>query len=686
MNGYEFQPVSTTVGGEQLTTSRLSAGRRWLLSGLVIGLLIAITPTGRVVLATAFWLIAPGYLLERYLPSVRLHWLLRIALWVGIGLSILPIVYLWITAIGGAVTPFLLIGGAFLLAISTGVAAWHDLAAVHDRPSAATWVLLTIFVITAGLRAVQIADLAFPPWVDSVHHALMIRVAAETGRVPWTLTPYLPVVDMPYHWGYHVLIAAAWQLSGGELPDVMLWSGQFLNWLQSVTAAALALLYWRRPVAVSVAAVIVGCISWMPAYYVSWGRYTQLSGLLLLVSLAISWHYWLHTGDRRERIGWLALIILTATGLSLVHMRVFVFGGALIAADSLVWCMRQSRRTISIYVGLAGLVGVGIALLAAPWWWLILRRILLPAAVGEQSLTTGGSYARLSYDLMWIGPNEWLVALALLGALLGVARRQRATTILTLWVGGLVVLTNPWLISFVLPSVGVIVLIVSIVQRRWRWAGIGLLLLAINPATVHLPFLWLLPVDIAAISLFLPLSSLIGGGAALIWPSRRWLQIGGACALIGIALWGAQQQRNIVNPITVLATADDRLAMRWIGEHTPTDARFLINAAPWLPTIERGNDGGWWITPLTGRWTSTPPVLITYGDPTVLRVARQLSQHVIAIGNGQPIDLVQLITDAQIDYIYTSPAGPLTPAQIAGLGYEPVYVQGSVVIYQVRAP
>lgn len=686
MNGHEFQPVSTTVAGEQLTTSRLSAGRRWLLSGLVIGLLVAMTPTGQVVLATAFWLIAPGYLLERYLPGARPHWLLRIALWVGIGLSILPLVYLWTTAIGGAVTPSVLIGGAFLLAISTGVAAWHDLAAVHDRPSAATWVLLTILVITAGLRAVQIADLAFPPWVDSVHHALMIRVAAETGRVPWTLTPYLPVVDMPYHWGYHVLIAAAWQLSGGELPDVMLWSGQFLNWLQSVTAAALALLYWRRPVAASVAAVIVGCISWMPAYYISWGRYTQLSGLLLLVGLAISWHYWLHTGDRRERIGWLALIILTATGLSLVHMRVFVFGGALIAADSLVWCMRQSRRTISIYAGLAGLVGVGVALLAAPWWWLILRRILLPAAVGEQSLTTGGSYARLSYDLMWIGPNEWLVALALLGALLGVARRQRATTILTLWVGGLVVLTNPWQISFVLPSVGVIVLIGSVVQRRWRWAGIGLLLLAINPATVHLPFLWLLPVDIAAISLFLPLSSLIGGGTALIWPSRRWLQISGACALIGVALWGAQQQRNIVNPITVLATADDRVAMRWIGEHTPTDARFLINAAPWLPTIERGNDGGWWITPLTGRWTSTPPVLITYGDPTALRVARQLSQQVIAIGNGQPIDLVQLITDAQIDYIYTSPAGPLTPAQIAGLGYEPVYTQGGVVIYQVRAP
>lgn len=52
-----------------------------------------------------------------------------------------------------------------------------------------TWLLMIVLAISGWLRAVQIADLALPAWVDSVHHALMIRVAAETGRAPWTLTP-----------------------------------------------------------------------------------------------------------------------------------------------------------------------------------------------------------------------------------------------------------------------------------------------------------------------------------------------------------------------------------------------------------------------------------------------------------------------------------------------------------------
>ncbi|WP_245668987.1 hypothetical protein [Chloroflexus islandicus] len=686
MNEHDVRPTTMLSNpAAQHPLVALSAGRRWLLSGLLLAAIVAWLPAGRVLLATGLWLIAPGYLLERSMPGPRPPWLLRVTLWVGISLSLVPLGYLWVTAVGGSLPAPVLIISAILLALAASWAAWRDLAGVQGQPSAATWLLMIVLAIGAWLRAEQIADLALPAWVDSVHHALMVRVAVETGRAPWTLTPYLPVVEMPYHWGYHVVIAAAWHLSGGALPDVMLWSGQLLNWLQNVAAAALALLWWRRPSAAVVAAAIVGCISWMPAYYVSWGRYTQLTGLLLLAALAIAWQQWLDSTHRRERTGWLALAALIAAGLSLVHMRIFVFGGALLAAQSIVWSLRQSRRTIIAHVAQALLAGIAAVALAGPWWWLLLRRVLVPAAAGAQSLTTGGSYAQLNYDLMWIGPNEWLVALALISGAIGVARRQAATAVLMLWVGGLAVLTNPWLVSYLAPPAGLALLIYSLTQRKWLWSGVGVLLLAINPATVRLPFLWLLPVDIAAISLFLPLSSLISGGVALIWPAqRRWWQIGGTAVLLGLALWGANQQRAIVNPITVLATAADREAIAWVAGNTDPTARFLINAAPWLPGVARGNDGGWWIMPLTGRWTSTPPALFVYGDAASVQATRQRSQQIIDYGNGQAIDLERLIATEQIDYIYTSPKGPLRPELFASRpGYEVAFAEGGVVIYRV---
>ncbi len=680
--------METSTSSSASTTPalwRLSGGRWWLIGAAVLALVAVLFPGGRITLATGLWLLAPGYLIERALPGQRPHWLLRVAIWIGISMSLAPLAYLWATAIGAQLPALLLISAATALGGGAVWVAWRDLARAPAWPAPTTGALIIVLLIGAWLRAEQIADLAMPAWVDSVHHALMVRIAAERGQAPWTLAPYLPVYEMPYHWGYHTLIAAAWQLGGGELPDVLLWSGQLLNWLQGVAAAALAWLLWRRPVAAIVAAAIVSCISWMPAYYVSWGRYTQLSGLLLLIALAISWQQWLAASARRERFGWLALVSLIAAGLSLVHMRMFVFAAALAGAQSLVWALRQPGRVIIIRWGQALLAGSLAVVMTAPWWWLLLRRVLLPAAAGAQSLASGGSYVQLSYDLMWIGPNEWLVSGALIGGACGVARRHPASAVLLIWVGLLALATNPWLLSYLAPLIGIALLIYGIGQRRWMYSGAGLLLLLINPTTVQLPSLWLLPSDIAAISLFFPLSSLIGGGIALIWPEgRRCWQIGGILLLLVVTLWGAREQCAIVNPVTVLATAADRAAIAWVADHTPPTARFLVNAAYWLPGVARGNDGGWWILPLTGRWTSTPPALFTYGEPEPTLATRQRSQQIIDLGDGKPVDLDDLIRREQIDYIYTSPAGPLQPERFANHPqYEVVFERDGIVIYRV---
>ena len=67
---------------------------------LIAALVAGFVPAARVILATGFWLMVPGYLLERRMPGERPHWLLRIAIWNDLGMSLVPLLYLGVTAAG----------------------------------------------------------------------------------------------------------------------------------------------------------------------------------------------------------------------------------------------------------------------------------------------------------------------------------------------------------------------------------------------------------------------------------------------------------------------------------------------------------------------------------------------------------------------------------------------------------
>ena len=152
-----------------------------------------------------------------------------------------------------------------------------------------------------------------------------------------------------------------------------------------------------------------------------------------------------------------------------------------------------------------------------------------------------------------------------------------------------------------------------------------------------------------------------------------------------MALGGAWELRDVVNSTTVLATPADVAAIAWVAQHTPSDARFLINAAPWLGT-GRGADGGWWLLPLAGRWTSTPPALYNYGPADYARETRARTEQLIGFAPGHEQALYQLIDHDRITYIYLGPnSKPITPAAFpASLGFEKVYEQGGVTIVAVH--
>lgn len=614
-------------------------------------------PPGALLVVLPLLLLGPGYLAQQWLwPDAPSGPLVRPALWAGLSLSLTALLYLWATTAG------LALSRPALQVLAAGAAlacAWRLWRAAGARPQprrpdwaslGAAGVLLALVGLTVWTRFAQIRGLALPVWVDSLHHALLIRVAAERGQAPLELAPYLPVERLPYHWGYHVFYAALLQLSGVELPDLMLWAGQILGALAAPAAGALAAYLWRRPGAGLAATLVVGLVSIMPAYYLSWGRYTLMLGVLMLPATLIA------VVETARAPTWRRALCcgLLLAGISLVHFIVFVF--------VLLWCAAAllayapPRGWWRAALALAG-AGALVALLTAPWLLLLAGRAQPGTGISATHVAGNSTYNAMPAELLWASNNRLLAALAAAGALLGMLARRRAAAALPLWC------------------------LLSVV--------------AANPVWLGLPYLSFVTNEMVAICMFLPLSTLIGGGAALL---DGWLREGqppalarlwpaaAAAALLGLALWSARGFESVVRADTVLAGPDDRAAIAWVADSTPPEARFLVNTAGWLGNVDRGEDGGWWLLPLAGRQVSTPPVVYTYGQGAYVRDVKRQTAWLRDAKEPAPPQIAAFMRANGYQYVYaTVGARLLAPALLLQSGlFEELHRQGRVSILRLR--
>ena len=140
---------------------------------------------------------------------------------------------------------------------------------------------LAVFGSVLAWRFYQARDLLLPNWVDSQHHFLIIKTILESGGVPQDLMPYLPM-PFYYHFGNHAVTALFTALSNLPIGQAMLILGQVLNAAVGLSVYALGKTLWRNWRPALAAALLVSFATRMPAYYLSWGRYTLLTGLVLL--------------------------------------------------------------------------------------------------------------------------------------------------------------------------------------------------------------------------------------------------------------------------------------------------------------------------------------------------------------------------------------------------------------------
>ncbi len=583
-------------------------------------------------IAALFW--APGFLLLQLWPYVRRFdgWE-RLALSLGLSLSTLPFLLLWITQLGGAMSTAMarvLFGGAGLAAVVVmGVRLRRSVTLHASRLTPHAVLLAIVLIVGLTARMLAVRDLALPTWVDSVHHTVVARIIAESGQVPTSYEPYIAVHNATYHYGFQASVAAFAWLSSRALPQAMLLVGQVFNLAAALQVYFLARWLTRRRRAAFFAALIVALLSTMPAHYVSWGRYTQLSGLLILPVASI---LTIEAARRRDRRA-AALAVLALAGLILTHYRVFAFYVCFVAAWWLVRLARCPRawrvrpRELGWY---AAMVFLALASLM-PWILGIAADLWLDAFVHW-----GGGEPTTHWDFSWryvsSGFDRYILTLGGIGAVVALAERRYFSAVLLLWLGLLFVITNPALLG--LPGEGLI-------------NNVAMLITWFMPLAIWCGFL-------GGELLSSWLAALKGKWRALCRPLT-------AATLVSLSVVGARRQITVVNPNGVLALQADQEALAWIQDHTPSHSRFLINAQPWQGPVYVGVDGGYWIAPFTQRSTTTPPALYPLGDSADVLQVERLNQQVEAL-SANAAGLWELLQEENVDYVYLGAlGGPLDP-------------------------
>jgi hypothetical protein len=513
--------------------------------------------------------------------------------------------------------------------------------------------LALIFILILIWRFYQIRSIVLPVWVDSIHHVQIVGMLLDHGGLPDTFDPFMPVPFF-YHYAFHSLGAVFSFFTRLSPENSVLILGQVLNAGIALAVYRLGKALWGDWRRAMLSSILVAFVTHMPAYYASWGRYTLLTGMVLLPLAMAAALDIVHKGVRPARIA--TFSILTA-GILLAHY----FAAALLAIFIIILCLQVVIQDLrheksagwkiwfSLFLG--SLAGI---LMAGPWlyrMWEFARRTIDIGAIPLTIEAVENFYFTdyLSYLWRLLGPqrNHAVLFVALVGLVIILIRKR--TLAFGLWTITLCLITLPW----------------------------GIYVTPFRP-------------DHAAIVLFLPTALLVADLfiSAIDWsPEGRLSRLKTLVVLLLLAAlvgWGVWGTRSVINSATILATEADLEALHWIDDKLPQDARFFINVNHWQYGLFRGVDGGWWITPLTGRETLLPSGLYPLGDSVYVNRVNDLAARASQIKGCTP-DFWEIVQEQGFTYIYLNGGrGSVRPNHFKNCpDVELIFTNDNVFVYRI---
>ena len=518
-------------------------------------------------------------------------------------------------------------------------------------------ILLIIFSVTLFTRLVMVRDLVAPAWVDSVHHALATALILKNGGLPTTLEPYLPLEASYYHLGFHSAASVFLWLSNWELPKALLLYGQFLNAAMIYATFLFTKRLFKNSSIALIAALATGVLTPLPAYYASWGRYTQLAGLLVFPGTFAL----LDVVNRRpthsslkDKVLLLISLTIVLSGLFLIHYRVFVFSVVFL----LVYLAFHLRKeTILNTIKGAGFISVLLILLIIPTLIPFLSQLIIPK-VAQWHGGTHQWFSGFSWRFLTAAWGNYSLLIGGFGLLWALFKSWKQAVITLLWIASLFLLANIQAFRIPFPSF-------------------------INNLSVE-------------ISLFMPISAFVGFALVQFYflvskviPKRAkatFLSVAIA-AIAVLSFFSIQNLLPLLNPTTFLAREADLESIKWIKQNIPHEETILINPSAWGYGLYMGADGGYWIAPLSGNPTLPPPVIYGLGSPAYVKETNQKINDLIQNANN-PHAIYTFLINNHINYLYLGAKGGIFQPNLfeESRDFKTVYNQKGTWLFKVVSP
>jgi len=435
-------------------------------------------------------------------------------------------------------------------------------------------------VMVIAVRFWAIRNLPAPMWGDSVQHTVMAKLIADHHGLFESWEPYAPYVTLTVQYGFSVLVALFSWISKLPIEQSTLVVGQLLNSLAVIAIISLTSKVSNKNLwSIITSLIIAGLILPIPATYINWGRYAQLSGLTILPIFCFT--IWNLLQDEKIIFKNILINSILLAGMLLCYYRMAFF----VASFLLAWIINipilkwKYNYNYWVIMFVNGIISASLSfLLVFPWIINTSGGILANGM--QEGLTNNFLFENVIKEYKdWLDINIYLPhgiwIIALIGILISIIKSNKPMMTIGLWTifSGCIVLGK--VINF--------------------------------PGTNFMQNFAVI------ISMYINASILVGYliGDIILWFQNNHTTLFKCilCILFLISIYSANQQKNISNPNNYsLVTYPDLKAFEWINKNLPMDTKFLIES--YLIYEGRsvvGSDAGWWLPLFTHRANTLPP-------------------------------------------------------------------------------
>lgn len=534
---------------------------------------------------------------------------------------------------------------ALLLIIFMGLVVWKfkDNWREHFQIGKWNFLILGILIATIYTRLLPVHLYPYLAGDDSLHHTLLTEMTAESGKLPNSLAPYDPVTLEHYHLGLYALTAPLKMLADIPADKALLWMAQFLNGLCGIGV----FLFLEKKVsrfAGIIGMVVAGLISPFPAWYINWGRFTQLSAqMILLPAIIVTWDLVSNSlnpenEQKDKRYTYLLIAALINAGVCLLHFRVAMFMLPLtltICIFELFNTRRVKKTTTHKLVNIAIIGGLTLLIILPTLIpglnAYIDKRAISPAEQEEnirEPLEASSYYSIGEPDTIRISNNfSPVYYVGIVGLLLGMLRKDtRAVSLIT--------------------AIWVIVLLLEAYAYK-----------------LDIPVLAFTNITAVLLVLYLPLSIALGIfvdsiDKDFITYSNKTIDNYLLFLMVLLGFAASFSRVDQFERRRAFMTDEDVKAMEWVKNNTPKDALFAVNTAFLNPRVPYGTDAGYWLPFYGQRPTTALTLMATLSTDYEADLAR--SKSILTLYSSDP--KLDSLCQYGIDYVYSGVKNPLGSA------------------------